>query len=719
MNKTIKELDLKELLELYQVYDSDKEHHKFIEKAYDYAKQNHKNKLHFDNEPLINHLLRVAIILTTLECDHISMAATLLHELINEDQKTYDELESLFGVDVAILVDGVSKISRLNFGASTESMIQSQRKIFVGLAKDPRVIIIKVADRLDNMRHLDYLPIGEQKQKAKETLEILIPIAHRLGLNTIKSELEDLSLKYSKREAYDDVMNKLNKTKDERDKAVNQMKNELIEILEANHLNYQIKGRSKSIFSIFKKLDKGRPFSDIYDLLALRILIEKESDCYLLIGLIHSKYKYIPSRFKDFIAMPKNNMYQSIHTTIWGHDGNMFEIQIRTYEMDEIAERGIASHWSYKEQGKSNKVLHTMEQKLEVFRSIIETNEENINPNELLEAFKEELTEDIYVYTPNGDVVELPKGSTPVDFAFKVHTQVGEAMIGAIVNNNIVPLSYELESGDIIKINTTKNSNGPKLEWLNYAKTSQAKNKIKAFFAKNEKENCITKGELSLQKELRRKKIEFSVLNDNNIMAPVFKELKTKDLEDLYHAIGSNRITSGIVINTISGDSESKDDLIIKKVMNAKGKEIVLKNDIVVEGIDDIKVTLSKCCMPIKGDAIVGYITKGEGISVHRANCPNIAHNDRIIDVSWNPKTTKKYKTVLLIEANKTDNGLINIINRAAIQDINIDSVNTTDKINTITYELTVLTFNANNLDKYIANIYSLPFVDKVERIIK
>ena len=721
MTDYIREYDINELLDLYRKYDSNEDHIALIVKAYNYASDAiGPDKRRITGEKYISHAIRVGIILTDLYSDYISLAATLLHEMIIEEKKDIIEIEQEFGSDVALLVEGITKISHLNFSASTESMIQSQRKIFVGLAKDVRVIIIKLADRLDNMRTLSCMPEAIQKQKAKETLEILTPIAHRLGLNKIKGELEDLSLKYGKREAYDDVVAKLAKSEEERNKAVLKMKEELIEILENAHLKYEIKGRSKSIYSIYKKLDKGRMFKDIYDLLALRILIENEQDCYFVLGLIHAKYKHFPNRFKDYIAMPKNNMYQSLHTTIFGHDNNVFEIQIRTYEMNELAERGIASHWSYKEKGKNNKVLKSMEQKLELFRSVIESNEETTDPNELLDTVKNEiLNEYIYVYTPNGDVIELPNGSTPVDFAYRVHSKIGEAIIGAIVNDNIVPLSYQLESGDIVKINTTKKPTGPKVEWLSFVKTSQAKDKIKAYFTRCEKETYINKGSLLLEKELRKKKLEFSILNDNAKMTELLESLKLKDLTELHHAIGSNRITAGFVINFLTEENDSKDDLLLKRVMNAETKEVIIKNDIIVEGIDEIKATLAKCCMPIYGDDITGYITKGEGISVHRTDCHNVYESERLIDVKWNLMKGKKYKASLIIEADKTDNGLINIINKASTNDISIESVNTNDKGDYISYDLIVLTFNVSDLEKYISSVTSLPFIIRVERSVK
>ena len=393
-----------------------------------------------------------------MNADYSTLAAALLHDVIEDTDVTKEELEKLFGSEIALLVDGVTKINKINFETTNAAVIANQRKILVGLCEDVRVIFIKLADRLHNMRTLWIHSEKKQKENALETLEILTPIAHRLGMNTIKSELEDLSLRYLKPDVYFDIVEKLNQTKAKRDEAVLQMEKNVSEILNNNGIKHKIKGRSKSIYSIYKKLDKGKKFEDIYDLLALRVFVDTKEECYRALGLIHSKYHPIPNRFKDYIAMPKTNMYQSLHTTVFGYDGYLYEIQIRTYEMDEIAERCIATHWSYKE-GTSGNIQNNMEQKLQFFRSIIELNQEELTDEEYMKNVTNDVFNDtIYVYTPKGDVIELPNGSTPIDFAYRVHSKVGDSMVGAIVNNNIVPLDYKLQDNDIIKINTNKNS---------------------------------------------------------------------------------------------------------------------------------------------------------------------------------------------------------------------------------------------------------------------
>ena len=558
-----------------------------------------------------------------------------------------------------------------------------------------------------------------QKEKAKETLEILTPIAHRLGMNSFKSELEDLSLRYLKPNVYFDIVDKLNQTKTERDSSVNEMKKCVGELLEQNNIRYEIKGRAKSIYSIYKKLDKGKKFSDIYDLLALRVFVDSEQECYKALGIIHSKYKPLPKRFKDYIAMPKTNMYQSLHTTVIGIDGYLFEIQIRTYEMDEIAERGIASHWSYKEQG-SNKlaIKNNMEQKLQFFRSIMDLNNEETTDEEFMKSVKDDLFDTtIYVYTPKGDVVELPSGSTPIDFAYKVHSGVGDKMVGAIVNNNIVTLDYELKNDDVIKINTNKNSAGPSREWIDMAKTTQAKNKIRNFFRKIDKDEYLKRGEEILQKELRKKKISFSdFLTDENI-DKIINELKLGSIEEAYINIGNNKLSAIAVINIITDSNDKKEDIILKKII--KEENVNLKNDVIVAGIDDIKISLASCCKPVPGDRIIGYITKGYGISIHRMACPNVSDlEDRTIDVKWND-LNKKYSTGVLIRTEKSENILLEIVSKASNNNINIQSINTINNEDDIVFDLLVLVDGTERLSKFINDVRIMPKVIEAERKIK
>lgn len=692
---------------------------KLVEKCYNYV-----DKLHFDEKRLtgedyIDHPLNVAYILSEVGSDLETICAGILHDVIDDCGITKEELEKEFMPTIAELVDGVTKINSLNFDLESKAIIANQRKIFVGLCEDVRVITIRLADRLHNMRTLWVFPEKKQKEKARETLEILTPIAHRLGMNSFKSELEDLSLRYLKPNVYFDIVDKLNQTKAERDASVNEMKQCVSEILNNNDIKHEIKGRAKSIYSIYKKLDKGKKFSDIYDLLALRVFVNTEQECYKALGIIHSKYKPLPKRFKDYIAMPKTNMYQSLHTTVIGVDGYLFEIQIRTYEMDEIAERGIASHWSYKEQG-SNKVAtqNGMEQKLQFFRSIMELNNDATTDEEFVKSIKDDLFDStIYVFTPKGDVVELPNGSTPIDFAYKVHSGVGDKMVGAIVNNNIVPLDYELKNNDVIKINTNKNSIGPSREWIEIAKTAQAKNKIRNFFRKIDKDEYLKRGEETLNKELRKRKIPYTEFNTEENINKVLSELKLGSIEELYINIGNNKISPISVTNIITDSNAKKEDIILKKVI--KEENIDLKNDVIVAGIDNIKISLASCCKPVPGDRIVGYITKGYGVSVHRMVCPNVSElEERIIDVKWN-HLNKKYSTGLLIRTDKKENILVEIVSKASNNNINIQSINTYNNENDVVFDLLVLVENKEKLSKFINDVRMISNVIEVERSIK
>ena len=484
--------DFEQLAKKLKTYIKNDQELDEIKKAYLFAKEKHDGQKRISGEDYVVHPLNVAYILSEIHADSKTISAALLHDTIEDCNVTKEQLEELFGLEVAKLVESITKINKLSFTGDNDAMVANQRKILIGLTEDVRVIILKLADRLHNMRTLWALSLEKQKENARETLDIFTPIAHRLGINSIKSELEDLSLRYLKPDVYYEIVEKLNKTKVERDNYISEMMESVSKTLNEHNIKHQIKGRSKSIYSIYNKLSKGKTFNEIYDLLALRVFVDTEAECYQALGLIHSKFRPIPKRFKDYIAMPKTNMYQSLHTTVFGIDGQLFEIQIRTYEMDKVAENGIASHWSYKE-GKSN-MQSEMEQKLQFFRVIMELKNEESDEH-FVNSVKEDVLKDtIYVFTPMGDVIELPSGSTPIDFAYRVHSKVGDTMIGAIVNNNIVPLNYQLQDNDIVKINTSKNST-PSQEWINIAKTTQAKNKIKSYFNKTIKDDYCNKGE--------------------------------------------------------------------------------------------------------------------------------------------------------------------------------------------------------------------------------
>jgi len=720
MTKKNMGLTLEDLIESVKKYITNEDEINLIIKAYEYASKMHFGVTRLTGEDYIEHPLNVAYILSESESDTATLCAALLHDVLEDCDITKEELTLEFGKEIVSLVDGVTKINKINFETSNASVIATQRKILVGLTEDVRVIFIKLADRLHNMRTLWVHSEKKQKEKAKETLEILTPIAHRLGMNSIKSELEDLSLRYYKPDVYFDIVKQLNQSKTERDSSVVKMQEDVSEILNLNGIEHSIKGRAKSIFSIYKKLDKGKQFNDIFDLLALRVYVNTEQECYHALGLIHSKYKPVPKRFKDYIAMPKTNLYQSLHTTVFGYGGEQFEIQIRTYQMDEIAERGIACHWSYKEKSKAN-LKNEMEQKLQIFRSIIELNNEDSNDEEFVRNVTEDVFKNtIYVFTPKGDVIELPNGSTPIDFAYRVHSGVGDKMVGAIVNNNIVPLDYKLKDNDIIKINTNKNSTGPSYEWINIAHSAQAKNKIRSFFKKIDKEEYLKKGEEVLLKELKKKKLVINEFLSKTNIEKILEEFKYETIEDLYIDLGNNRVPVGAVINSINNEVNTKEEIILRKTQNNIETIPTVKTDIIVGDIDDIKVNVASCCKPVPGDQIIGYITKGYGISVHRDVCPNIKDlYERIIDVKWNEVIEKRYPTTIIIRTLKSDNILLDVIAKTSSNKITIQTINTYNGVDETNFTLTILVENKDTLKKFMNDVKSIPNVLEVERLIK
>ena len=707
-------ITIEDLLAKFKLYDNDKDDIDLIIRAYNYAYKKHFGVKRISGDDYITHPLNVAMILTDINADAECMAAALLHDTIEDTDSTKEEITRLFGSTVALLVDGVTKINRLHFSTTSEQVAANQRKILVGLSEDVRVIIIKLADRLHNLRTIYVMPVEKQRKKAKETLEILTPVADRLGINKIKSELEDLSLRYLKPDAYFDILEKLNAKKTEMDADVAEMLNDVSSLLTEHNIKHEIFGRSKSIYSIYKKMQKGKKFNDIYDILALRVIVDTESECYLSLGLIHSKYKPVPNRFKDYIAMPKTNMYQSLHTTIFGAEGKLFEIQIRTHEMHKIAEYGIASHWTYKAKGGSVKtVKDSMEQKLQIFRNIMEINEVSDTPEEFINSIKQEVltTDSIYVYTPKGDVIELPKNSTPIDFAYKVHTEVGNTVVGAIVNDAIVPLDYNLKTGDIIKINTSKSAK-PNKDWLSFVITSQARSKIKAYYNKLEKDVNLEKGQELLESELRHQSLPIEETLSNKNLEKIFRELNLKNINELYLGIASNKYTAQSVVRIIrKEEEEAKPKIGNLKVPTSN------KNDILVEGMNDIKVNLSGCCKPIPGDKIIGYITKGSGITIHRITCSNISDlSERLVKVRWNSNITKKYFTDIIVHTNTSDN-LLDIVTKANANGIGIDSISTINKSQSKIYSITVLVENLDKLNKFITELNNLPFTIEVERI--
>lgn len=679
-----------------------------IKKAYIFAENKLKNQKRLSGDTKISHVLEVASILCDLNVDSTTIIASLLFEAVDED---YDKQEiiNVFGEDVYTIVSSIKKINRLEMVDDSENSAIYLRKVMVGLSEDVRVLFLKLADRLHNMQTMESLDKEYQKKVANETLSVLIPIAHRLGINSIKSELENLCLYYLKPDVYNDILDRLNDTVDELNEHLLEMKENISKLIKDAGIKFEIKGRVKSVYSIYNKLSKGRKWEDIYDILALRIFVEKESDCYAVVGIIHSHFKPVQNRFKDFIAVPKENMYQSLHTTVFGEGGRFYEIQIRTYEMDEIAEKGIASHWSYKEKG-TKKIQTMMEQKLELYRSIIEQAEVT-EDNEFINTIDNDILSDlIYVFTPKGDVIELPAGSTPIDFAYRIHSKVGDTMIGAIVNDQMVPITSELHENDIVKIMTNPNSK-PNKDWLNVVKSNQAKNKIKAFFSKIDKDEYIEKGKSMLEKEAHKRKISYNGLFTNDNINKICKELKLKDFDDICLSIGSFRYTAGYILNILNEDEKTGEIPVIRKADIAKNNR---NSDILVDNKESILTHLAKCCNPIKGDNIIGVITRNVGIAIHRDSCPNASSNNKKVSVSWSVGSSNTYPANIIITLADDNNRLSDII--ASITSLNIKILKI-DVKSDLLYSVEVYVSDTDELDTLIKNIRKLRYIKDVVRV--
>lgn len=691
-----------------------KEGIEIISSSIEYSLKYKDAALDIKGNPYFLHILRTVLILTELHADYITIASALVEWIpIEVEDVSCEDIRRDFGDEIGDITESLYKINTLKLKDNDEASAIYFRKVLVGLSTDVRVIIIKLACRLDNLREVYTEPSEEQKNKCIETESVLIPIAHRLGINYIKSELEDLCLKYLKPDIYKEILDNLNADYDELQSYIDEMKETLADIMNEHGIKFRIKGRVKSVHSLYTKLAKGKRWSEIYDILALRIIVKEEAECYLAIGLIHAKFRPIPKRFKDYIAQPKENMYQSLHTGVIGPNGNVFEIQIRTEDMDEIAECGIASHWSYKEHG-TKAIQKLMEQKLELFRESMElADSDDAAINEFKEVF---LSNMIYVFTPKGDVLELPEGATPVDFAYRIHSHIGDTLVGAIVNDQIVSVDAELKNNDIVKIMTNPSST-PNKEWLKFVKTSQAKNKIKAYFSKKDREDYIAKGDALLTKEIKRQHLNITeTLNEENVNK-ILNTLKLKDLDEVKLCIGSLRYTANYVLSILNEEKQDVSDLILEKITTHAKKDKDVKNDIVVLGCDDILVTTANCCKPVYGDDIIGYITKGEGIVVHKTNCANIKNMEsRFIDVSWNDNPSEKYTTGIIIHGNSPSNDVLSIVTACSQRELTIESIDTLKRDTHNDYKLLVRVPNKDILRLFILDLERMPFVDRVER---
>ena len=614
-----------------------------ILKAYHLADGAHKDQKRLSGEAYIIHPVSVAYILAEYKMDTETIVAAILHDVIEDTSYTYDDIKEMFNEQVADLVEGVTKIGKIEYQSKEESQAENLRKMVLAMSKDIRVILIKLVDRLHNMRTLEYMKESKQIEKSRETLDIYAPIANRLGIQTIKAELEDLALKYLDPDGYYDLVKKVKMKKQSREEYINKVIKILEKKIDEVGIEAKIYGRSKHFYSIYRKMKaQNRNFDEIYDLIAVRVIVDSVKDCYGVLGIVHTQWKPIPGRFKDYIAMPKPNMYQSIHTTVIGPNGDPFEIQIRNKEMHETAEYGIAAHWKYKEgiTDSNNKELR-YENKMSWLRQILEWQKELDNANDLVETIKVDLlNEEVYVFTPQGKVVELPMGSCPLDFAYRIHSDVGNSCVGAKVNGKIVPLNYTLNNGDIVEIMTSKNSNGPSRDWLNFTKSAHARNKIRQYFKKEEKEENIAKGKTMLEREIKREGLQDAKLLSTSELEVVSDKMGYKTLSDFYAAIGYSGVKIGTVLQKMrllfpKEFPEPEEEVVIKKTAKLKKSN----SSVIVAGHNEIDVRFSKCCNPVPGDKIVGYITVGRGISVHRTDCPNVlgmTDPSRIVDVEWN-----------------------------------------------------------------------------------
>lgn len=709
-----KEKDYQKLKEILSTYMNE-EQLKTIDRYYEYAVKIYDGMNRLSGEEYVCHPLRVAIILAELKMDTLTIGSALVHEAVTLEKVTPEEISEEFSEDVSNILVSVSKISHLKRTFKNDDP-DKYRRIIVGLSENPITLFIKLADRLDNLRTIDSFDKEHINEVVDETEKIFIPIAHRLGIKTMKSELEDLCLRWSDPKGYQDVLDKINASKEELETSLFKMRDELIELLNEHNIKYELTYRVKSVRGIYNKLKKGRKWNQIYDLLGLRILLEKTEECYLVVGLIHSKFRPIPKRFKDFIANPKNNMYQSLHTTVFGVDGKVYEVQIRTYEMNEIAEHGVASHWSYKEHTDGSKKSE-LEEKLAQFRTLIELNDME-NNSEFFKNLQNNMTKEfIYIFTPKGDIIELPFDSTPVDFAYKIHSEVGNTTVGALVNGKQVSLDYLLQDGDIVELRTQAGKS-PSKGWLKFVKTESAKSRIRSYFYKKEKDKSIEVGNELIKEEIKKRKYNINELLTNDNINLLIKDLKSEDYNDVCLGVSSLKYSPALIVNKLVDIVYPKKDNSIEKLLN--NKEIKSNSDakVLVSGYADILTNLASCCSPVPGDEIIGYITKGNGVSVHRKDCKMVDEsNERIIDVSWNTNQLDKYTTNIKVYIDSSNDHLIDIISLATKSDINITSINNKGLIkNEEVYELLLKVKNKENLDKFMLDLSNLNFMSKVER---
>lgn len=702
-----------------------------IMRAYKLAEAKHAGQFRKSNDPYIQHPLEVAYMLAELHTSPATIAAGLLHDLVEDTDVTKEQIKEEFGEDVCNIVDGVTKISQLKYMTREKALARSHQKILLAMAKDIRVVVVKLVDRVHNMRTLEFQTPEKQKIIAQETLDLYAPLAHRLGMYRIKAELEDLSLKFIDSEQYERISKLVTEQKHAREEDINRMKDRIDEILSTNNITqYEIKGRVKNIFSVCKKMEqKQLAFEQIYDLLALRILVPSIENCYRVLGLMHGEWTPIPKRFKDYIATPKPNLYQSLHTTVVGLNGKIYEIQIRTYEMDEIAELGIAAHWAYKEENNGyspEKEQIEITTKLKWYKELLtyaelgETEDTDPLQNIKVDIFNA----NVYVFTPRGDVIDFPNGATPLDFAYRIHTEVGNHTIGAIVNNRIVPLTYKLKTGDVVEIKTSKNFNGPNEAWLKIVKTSHAKHKIVAILNRQKRDQLIAKGKEDFALAMKAENVNLKLTD--KIVSDYFSKSDVNNLDDFYYEIGKNNLSARGAVNRLIGNNIVDEETLLKQYEPEK-RQIKHKtiNDygIIIDGLNKAKIHLANCCHPVMGDTIVGYVSKGSGIVVHRMECHNVkdTDNERYIDVVWDfDFDGRGYEAIINISSYDRKNIVAEIINVLNSTSISINSISSgKNKAGDLVTKVKLIVKNLDVLNNAIVNVMKISDIYDIERVMK
>ncbi|MET1247510.1 bifunctional (p)ppGpp synthetase/guanosine-3',5'-bis(diphosphate) 3'-pyrophosphohydrolase [Sporolactobacillus sp. STCC-11] len=700
-----------------------------IRKAYRFADKAHKGQVRKSGEPYIMHPIEVAGILVQLNMDVITIVSGFLHDVVEDTPITLEDIRKEFGDSVTELVDGVTKLRHFEYTSKEDQQAENHRKMFVAMARDLRCVIVKLADRLHNMRTLKYMSHEKQIQKANETLEIFAPLANRLGISAIKWELEDISLRYLKPQQYYKIVNLMKQKRDEREAYIAQVVEDLREYVKSVHIEAEVSGRPKHIYSIYRKMvNQHKQFNEIYDLFAVRIIVQSIKDCYAILGIIHTHWKPMPGRFKDYIAMPKPNMYQSLHTTVIGPKGDPLEVQIRTEEMHDVAEYGIAAHWAYKE-GKVKNINNKFEDKLTWFREILEYQNETDDAKQFMESLKMDFFSDtVFVFTPKGDVIELPVGSVPIDFAYRIHTEIGNKTVGAKVNGKMVPLDYKLKTGDIVDVKTSNHSYGPSRDWLKIAQSSAVKNKIKQWFKRQQRQENVAKGREMLEKECRSQNLSLKDNLSEEKINEVARKFNFSHENELFAAIGYSGITAKQVVTRLVEDDRKAPETTeaeerMKQLSEPKPNQHRKTSlGISVKGVDNLLVRLARCCNPVPGDAIVGYITRGRGVTIHRVDCPNIKNEEdqRLMDVAWENNEFKAKEYNVDIEITAYDrNGLLNeVLQCVSDSHTAINGISgRADKNKVATIHMTILITNIDHLYRVVEKIKRIPDIYSVRRV--